>query len=213
MSLKLYLKFQNILKENNLENKLDVNKSLAIAEDIALMESVPERITEKLTELYGEEKMLLLIESVKEQFKDDFEDEEIEETEDVEDEEEVEESDDDDNDDDDDDDDDDDEDDDDDDEEVDEVMSLFKTYTDKIVEELFNQSEKGVDEAMRPKKLTGAKKKAKEAKSQVMALLKKDPEVKGIMDKAKKKIIQKAKAIGKKAGIRVNRINFDKIKL
>lgn len=188
MSLKLFLKFDKLITERGLEkNKLSIYESLAISEDIVLSESVPERITEKLNELYSD-KSEELIKAIAETFKDDFEDN-ISEMENDSNEE--------------------------DDTEVDEAYSkLVESLLTIVTEEDYDEDDtEDVDEGQRPKKLTGAAKVGKEEKSKLMSIVKKDPEIKSLIDKTKKKIILKAKSLGKKNGIKVQKVNFDKIKL
>lgn len=197
MNLKNYIQFGEVLENHGLENKFSVSESLAIAEDISLMENAPQRITDKLSEIYEgvEFDMEKLIGDIKESFKDVFESEH-----------------------------DNDEDNDDDDEtyESDGMDNAFNILLSEAASEALmliaeeedeEDDEEEVQEGARPKRLTGAAKKQRDAKAHLMKIMKKDPEIKSYIERAKAKIIKMAKMKGKKEGIKVQRINFDKIKL
>ena len=155
MSLKNYHLFETTLSKNGFENVFTVDESLAIAEDITLSESTPERIMDELVESYGE-RATELDGIIRETFKDIFECDDEEEE---------------------------------------------------------DEEEDDVDEGMRPKRLTGRAKMARDEKSHLMKLGNGDEEISKIKELAKKKIVQRLKALGRKNGIKVNKVNFEKIKL
>lgn len=74
-------------------------------------------------------------------------------------------------------------------------------------------NEENINEGARPKKLTGAKKVAKESKSALMSLANKDEKLASMKTNFKNKYVKRLKSIGKKNGINVKKVNFDKIKL
>jgi len=258
MSLKNYIKFGEILSDNGLDNKFSVSESIAIAEDVTLMENAPQRITDAISEKYDgvEFDMDKLLGDIKESFKDIFEgggyvvylkkgsfkykmiktvkskkeaDKEVDALDIPSDfdgsgwmiksewdglsKNQILES-------------DNDEDDEDEayenssmdiafnsllSEAVSEALMLIAEEEDEEDEE--DEDEDDVQEGARPKRLTGAAKKQRDAKAHLMKLLNKDPEIKAFKERAKAKIIKMAKQKGKKAGIKVQRINFEKIKL
>ncbi len=269
MSLINYMKFGEVLSSNGLENKFSVNESIAIAEDISLMENTPLRITNAITEKYeGIDGLDVdkLISDIKESFNGVFESSSFivylkkgslkhKLVKDVKSKKEADkavdlldipdefdgsgwmtksewdklskgqiiESDSSDS----------DEDDDEDtvendamdgalnvllSEAVTEALMLIAEEDDEDDEDEDDEDEDyededDVKEGARPKRLTGAAKKQRDAKSHLMKLLNKDPEISAFKERAKAKIIKLAKQKGKKAGIKVQRINFDKIKL
>lgn len=253
MSLKNYIKFGEVLSNNGLDNKFSVSESMAIAEDLSIMENAPQRITDAISEKYDgvEFDMEKLLGDIKESFKDVFEsggyviyfkkgsfkykmlktvkskkeaDKELDSLEipsefdgsgwmlksewDSLSKNQIFES---------------DEDDEDDEDTVENSSMdmafnalLSEAVTEAlmlIAEEEDEDEDEEVQEGARPKRLTGAAKKQRDAKSHLMKLLNKDPEISAFKERAKAKIIKMAKQKGKKAGIKVQRINFEKIKL
>ncbi len=242
MSLKKYYKFEKVFEKLNLKNIFSIEQSILIAEDITLSENLPTRIKDELVKTFNENEISLLVESIKETFSEDFEENGVE-SDDVIDEEWF--------------------------DEFENVMkkafknlhNSFKKGVDSVddLEKILKKEYKsdrlyfttlidlvrltgyksfyevsklkdeellsmlfkgiskvystGVNEGARPKRLTGAAKRSRDEKAQLMSLGNKDPEIKALKERAKSKIIQRLKALGKKNGIKVQRIDFTKIKL